>query len=161
MSYYIRAFCTHGGLPPLRSILETVAERGTQPTFDPAISGPTDLEDSRWTEVAIEYKPNKSPISFEVSYPGEPGDYLFGEEIAEFLQELEDAPRNRHRRFVEKHLKNTRFIVAARLPTSDIDDDGLAVLEFVLNFLVDYSGAIIQADGEGFYKGRKLIVELQ
>lgn len=82
------------------------------------------------------------------------------EEIEEFMELLEDAPNNRSRRRAENHLRNTRFIVAAQLPTSDIDEDGLAALGLFLTYFVDNNGAMIQADGEGFYEGEKIIVEL-
>jgi len=110
--------------------------------------------------VGIAYKDNKAPILLEVNRDtGEP-DSSVREEIEEFPEFLEDAPRNRHRRRIAKHLKNTRFILAARLPTTDIDEAGYVALGHVLDYFVDHNGAIIQADGEGFYEGRKLVVEL-
>ncbi|WP_458111062.1 hypothetical protein M1D88_11770 [Arthrobacter sp. R1-13] len=52
------------------------------------------------------------------------------------------------------------FIVAARLPVFDFDDDGYTALGHVLIYLVENNGAMIQADGEGFYEGGKVIVVL-
>jgi len=46
------------------------------------------------------------------------------------------------------------------LPTSDIDEDGYTALGHVLTYFVNNNAAIIQADGEGFYEGEKVIVEL-
>ena len=160
MGYFVRAFCIRGELPTLRSVLASAAARGTRLALDPTISSPAALEGSDWTHVGIAYKDNKAPILLEVNRDtGEP-DSSVREEIEEFPEFLEDAPRNRHRRRIAKHLKNTRFILAARLPTTDIDEAGYVALGHVLDYFVDHNGAIIQADGEGFYEGRKLVVEL-
>lgn len=160
MSYFIRAFCTLGELPPLRSVLASAAEHGSNLALNPALTSPDTLEDTGWTRAGIGYKNNNAPILLEVYRDIEEEDSSMREEVEEFLEFLEDAPRNRHRRRVEKHLKNTRFIVSAQLPRSDIDEDGFAAVGNVLEYFVDNNGALIQADGEGFYEGRKLIVEL-
>jgi hypothetical protein len=85
---------------------------------------------------------------------------LAREEIEEFLESLEDAPRNGNRKRVEDHLRATRFVVAAPLPTSDIDDDGHDADGWVMRFFVERYDGMIHADGEGFYEGDKLIVKL-
>ena len=85
---------------------------------------------------------------------------LVSEEIEEFLEFLEDAPDNRSRRQVEQHLRDTRFIVAAQL-AGDTDDDGYDALANLLRYFVDHNGGLIQADGEGFYDGDKVIVALE
>lgn len=59
-----------------------------------------------------------------------------------------------------RHLGQTRFTVACQLPTSDIDDDGYDAVGAFLEYFVTHSGGMIQADGEGFYRGNRLIVEL-
>jgi hypothetical protein len=44
---------------------------------------------------------------------------------------------------------------------SDIDDDGFEANGQLLDYFVDKHEGIIQADGEGFYDGRNLAVELK
>ncbi len=51
--------------------------------------------------------------------------------------------------------------MAAELATSDIDDDGYDALGNLLAYFVENNGGMIQADGEGFYEGDRLIVELE
>lgn len=160
MSFYIRAFCTQGEPPPLRPVLSFSAERGTLLALDPEVSRPV-LDDGSWEQVGLVYKDNKASILFEVNRDDGDVGSLMREEIEEFMEHLADAPNNRNRRRVEKHLQNTRFIVAARLPTFDIDEDGYTALGHVLNYLLRNNGAMIQADGEGFYAGEKVIVELE
>ena len=117
------------------------------------------LDDGDWGQVGIVYKEHKAPILLEVNRDDGDDESLMREEVEEFIERLEDAPNNKIRRRVEKHLRNTRFIVAAQLPTFDIDEDGYAALRHVLTYFVANNGAMIQADGEGFYDGEKVIVE--
>lgn len=159
MGYYVRAFCTQGQPPPLRLVLDFSAERGLRLALDPEVSRPA-LDDGNWEQVGIVYKDNKAPILLEVSRDDGDDESLMREEIREFIEFLEDAPNKKNRRRVEKMLRNTRFVVAAQLLTSDIDEDGYAALGHVLTYFVDNNGAMIQADGEGFYEGDKIIVEL-
>lgn len=158
VSYYVRAFCTHGDPPPLGPVLAYSAERGASLTLDPEISNP-DVDDGDWEQVGVVYKENKASILFEVNRD-EGDESLMREEIVEFIELLEDAPKGWNRRRVEKHLRKTRFIVSARLPVFDIDDDGYAALGHVLTYLVENNGAMTQADGEGFYEGGKVILVL-
>lgn len=159
MGYYIRAFCTQGEPPPLRPVLAFSAERGARLILDSEVSKPA-LDDGNWEQVGIVYKDHKASILLEINRDDGDDESLMREEIEEFLEFLEEAPNNKNRRRVEKNLRNTRFIVAAQLPTSDIDEDGYVALGHVLNYFVDNNGAMIQADGEGFYDGGNVIVEL-
>ena len=62
---------------------------------------------------------------------------------------------------VLKHLKNTNYIVATKLPTDDIDDDGYNANGELLNYFVRNFEGMIQADGEGFYEGFEVIVKTE
>lgn len=159
MGYYVRAFCTQGEPPPLRQILAFSAKRGVRLALDPEVSQASP-DDGDWKQVGILYKGHKSSILVEIDRDDGAGESLMREEIEEFIERLEDAPMNKNRRQVEGSLRNTRFIVTAQLPTSDIDEEGYAAVGHVLAYFVDNNGAMIQADGEGFYAGEKLIVEL-
>ena len=52
------------------------------------------------------------------------------------------------------------FIVACQLPTSDIDNAGHNTNGGFLAFFTAGCGAIIQAEGDGFYEGNHLVLEL-
>jgi hypothetical protein len=155
---YVRAFCASGDPPPLREVLDFARDQGSLLRLDPEASdaGP---DDPGWERVGLLYKDGKLPILLEVNR-NDADDSLAHEEIEEFLEFLEDAPRDDGRRKVEDHLRATRFVVAAQLPTSDIDDDGYDANGWIMRFFVERHGAMIQADGEGFYDGDKVIVEL-
>lgn len=92
------------------------------------------------------------PILLEVNRDdsGSDDESLVKEQIEEFLEFLEDSPNDAGRKKVEAHLRATKFVVAAQLATSDIDDDGYTALGKVLGYFVDHNGGLVQADGEGF-----------
>ena len=159
MGYYVRAFCTQGEPPPLRPVLAFSADHGANLALDPSVSKPT-LDDGGWEQAGIVYKNHRSPILLEVNRDDSGADSLMREEIEEFMEFLEEAPNDSNRRLVETHLRKTRFIVTAQL-LSDIDEDGYAALGHILTYFVDNNGGMIQADGEGFYEGEEVIVELE
>ena len=82
------------------------------------------------------------------------------EELKEFLAKLGSPGKNRVKKKVVDHLKATRFIVALLLPKGDMDDAGWDANGQILTYFLDHCGALIQADGEGFYEGSKLILEM-
>lgn len=163
MGYYVRAFCTEGAQPPMRPVLDYAADLGSALKLAPEVMGETinsNADDATWEQVAIHYKDGKQPILLEVNRDGGDED-LMREEVDEFLEFLEDLPRNASHKRVEQHLRATTFIVAAQLATEDIDDDGYNALGNVLRYFVAHNGGMIQADGEGFYDGDKVILELE
>ena len=58
------------------------------------------------------------------------------------------------------HLQQSKAVVAAQL-LGDIDDDAYTAAGTFLAYFVEHCGGLIQADGEGFYEGDRLIVELE
>jgi len=89
------------------------------------------------------------------------GKNLIADEVAEFKELLEEIKNSPAKRQVIGHLNQTRFIVACRLPTSDIDDDGYDVNGDFLGYFVDHCEGMIQADGEGFYQGSKVLLAVE
>ena len=158
MGYYVRAFCASGDPPPLRQVLDYALDKGSPVQLDPEVSA-SDPDDPNWEQAGLLYKDGKLPILLEVNR-NDSEDSLAREEIDEFLEFLEDAPRNGNRKKVEDHLRATRFVVAAQLPTGDIDDDGYDANGWIMRFFLERNDGMIQADGEGFYEGDRLIVEL-
>lgn len=93
----------------------------------------------------------------EFSYPG---DELFQEEIEEFMECLEGSFFKRRR--VEKCLKNCKGILVVQvLLGGKQHNETLDRLAPLWQFLMKRSKGLIQADGEGFYEGTKLILEVQ
>lgn len=159
MGYYVRVFCTTGKPPALRPVLAHALGRGSAISLDRDVSD-TSPDDAGWTQVGLLYKSGKLPILLEVNRV-DGDDSMVRGEIEEFLEFLEDAPESAQRRRVEEHLRATKFVVAARLWTTDIDDDGYNALGNTITYFVDHNGGLIQADGEGFYDGTEVIVKLE
>ena len=157
MGYYIRAFCALGDAPPLREVLDFAREKGSSIHLDPRVND-AQASDPAWRQAGLRYKDDKLPILLEVNQ--NEGDSLVRQEIDEFLESLQDAPRSKAREKVEDQLRATRFVVAAQLQTSDIDDDGYNANGWVMRYFVERHAGMIQADGEGFYDGDRLIVPL-
>ena len=72
-------------------------------------------------------------------------------ECQEFMDELADLEDTPAKNQVIDHLRKTRFIVSCQL-LSDCDEDGYEANGQFLDYFVDHCGALIQADGEGFYE---------
>ena len=157
MGYYVRVFCTVGEPPVLRPVLTHAAKRGSTVTLDPQVS--SSGLDNAWDQVGVLYKAGRLPILLEINRE-DADQALMKEEIEEFMDLLQDSPKNADRERVERHLRETKFTVAAQLATDDIDDDGYNALGNVLTYFVEHHGGMIQADGEGFYDGEKVIVEV-
>jgi hypothetical protein len=160
MAYYVRAFCKSAEpVPPLARILQWVRGRGPTLSLDPR-SGRPNLEAEDWNQAELIYKEGKLPLIVEVSRANQPGEALLHEEIGEFEEFLEDVPESENKRKVLEHLAATRYIVAVQLPASDIDQDGYAANGWFMAYFAENCKGMIQADGEGFYEGNELIVEL-
>jgi len=145
-------------VPTLRHLFEWVADNGYAISLDEGYHS-IDVDSPDWTEAGIHYKEGRSPIVSDVSRDDGSPDCLIREEIGEFRDFLEDVDDSPARARVLHHLANTTFIIANQYP-SDIDGEGYAVSGWFLNYLVMHHGGIVQCDGEGFYEGADLIVEL-
>jgi hypothetical protein len=150
MGYYLRVFCTSEKLPALRDVFGWSASEGIE------LQAPSaDLDARDWDQAEIIYKADKQPFVAERNT-----DELLREEVEEFIEFLEDVDDSPERDRVINHLRQSRAVVATQL-LGDIDDDGYTAVGTFLSFFADHAGGLIQADGEGFYEGDRLIVELQ
>lgn len=148
MSYYLRAFCTADDTCSLRAVFEWAESRGVR------LEAPSaDLDTQNWKQAEIAYKPDRQTFIADT----DAGDFL-REEVAEFVEFLEDVEDSAGKQAVLDHLRRTKAVVATQLPR-DLDDDGYAAVRTFLTYYVEHRGALVQADGEGFYEGDCLIVE--
>jgi len=156
MGYYTRVFCKIDKKPAIRQVLDHVNKLGYKVKSN-LVDGEQNKFD--WKDFELFYKSDKIPILVESNnIDDEYG--LAKEEIEEFLDEIGEAgilAFNKKR--VVRHLQATKYIVVTQLPTSDIDDEGYNVNSELLKFFVDNYEGVIQADGEGFYEGTKLIIK--
>jgi hypothetical protein len=95
----------------------------------------------------------------EVNYDDGP-ESLVPAERQEFIGELNELDESEAIARVTEHLHSVRYIVCCQL-LSDIDEDGYEANGQLLDYFVENHGGLIQADGEGFYEGTDLTVELK
>ena len=173
MGYYVRAFCTNPKVPDLASIQTWLRERESVAIIDEpnhavesaqageARSPILDLATSDWEQVAIAYRTGKLPILAECNRGDSTDESLMREEVAEFMEFVGEPGRSAAKQRVLEHLAATKFVIACQLPTSDLEDDGYDANGDFLSFFVEHCGGMIQADGEGFYDGDRVIVPLK
>jgi hypothetical protein len=154
MSYFIRALCTSAEAPKLSDVQRWLKEQGSAAT----IEGP-DLDSDNWEQATLSYKAGKAPILVECNRDSG-GASLLREELEEFYEMIEDVQPSAGKKQVVAHLRATNFIVACQLQTSDIDDDGYDANGDFLSYFEDHCGGMVLADGEGFYRGEDLLLEL-
>lgn len=162
MAYYVRVFCQSSAIPPLRVVFEWVTSEGYQLRLDPTFAH-TDLDSSDWEQIGILYKDGKSALLTEINRDHGSDERLFHEEIREFeglLTEAKNSSNGEETEKVLEHVHHTKYIVANQIP-SDFDDDGSLALSSFLAYFINHCGGMVQADGEGFYDGDRLIVRLE
>jgi hypothetical protein len=173
MNYYVRVFCINAEVPDLASIQAWLGESGSAALIDEpdhaieaAEAGEPgrpilDLATSEWEQVAIVYRAGKLPILAECHRDDGTTECLMRKEIAKFQELIGEPEGSASRRHILQHLAATRFMIICQLPSSDMEEDGFdANSEFVLYF-VEHCGGMVQADGEGFYSGSRMIVPLK
>ncbi len=90
-----------------------------------------------------------------------PGDGLFEEECAEFIEMVEDSDNEAAPRVVAA-LQTSTCVVAVQLLFGNLDtDEVLDALEPLWDWLHTHRRGLMQADGEGFYDNHELILELE
>lgn len=155
MAYYVRSFCKSNKIPTINQLESNLKKEYPQIRIETE----GNKDSGNWSNFEIFYKKDKKPILIELNI-NDVADSLAAEECNEFINEIGKPGISLSRRNVLKHLKNTKFIVASQLP-SDIDNEGYHLNGELLNYFVNNHEGLIQADGEGFYKGHKIIVGLK
>lgn len=157
MGYYVRAICASEKMPTPRDLLEYAQKKRVRLGLE---ADDIDIDSTDWEQLVWIYKDGKLPILMECN-KNTSEDCLFREEIDEFLESIGKPGFSLAKRRVIGHLKESKYIIACQLPTSDIDDDGYNANKTLLAYFLENHSAIIQADGEGFYEGNKLVVALK
>ena len=159
MGNYIRAFCVSEEVPPVTKLVQWLATRDVHVRVENG--DPMKMQSRGWDQVSLIYKEGKLPIIARCTRTDVKGNGSANEELKTFIEKVGPVGKNKTKKRIVDHLKATRFIVALRLPKGDMDDAGWDANGQILTYLLDHCGALIQADGEGFYEGSKLILELE
>jgi hypothetical protein len=158
MGYYIRAFCTSPEVPAVRDVLDWVLSKG----IDLQLGNDIDPDSRTWNYLSLLYKKDKKPILVECNRNC-PEDALCRDEVKGFLDEISHLPDSAGKTRVIDHLNRTSFIIACQLPVLNMGDDqaGYLANNAFLRYFEEHCGGMIQADGEGFYAGQKMVLEME
>lgn len=156
MPYWMRVFCRRAEAPTPGEILQALT-RATLPA-ELAPDADVDLGDAGWEQLSLCLTADCGPLTVDRDVAGR-GD-IVREEVEEFLRAVRTAPRTRASKTVVDHLKDTKQVFALQVPTSSIDSQGWAIAHAVMRFLVARCDGLVQADGEGFYRGNDLVLEV-
>jgi negative regulator of replication initiation len=148
VSYYLRVFCRSEDRPALREVVAWLTPHGITVRVH---SANLDAHGSQQAE--LECVPRQPPVLAELN----DGESL-REEVSEFLELLEDDEESEEKRAVLRHLAASTFVVAVRL--NEIDDETNTAVGGFLTYFRDHCDGLIQADGEGFYFGDRLAVQV-
>lgn len=161
MGDYLRVFCTKEIYPTINEILKWTKSKGYYLRVDKNYNK-VDLDSPNWDEVAIIGEEGHRVFIAEINKDNKQGDSLMREEVKEFLQllnEVEDVSAEDLAK-VKKHLNGTKYIVALQVTGDYVGEEGDNSVSVFLKYFVDNCAGMVQEDGEGFFEGNKVIVEI-
>lgn len=143
MSYTIRLLAPNEQVPPPAEVERALRDEG----FDVAVAG-TPASDA-WETLEARL-PGVDPVTARRSLrEGEvnPVDV----EVDEFMDELLDREETPELAQVMDALRHARIMIEVEIPEAFPWSEERTVVDALVEHLADSTGAIIQADGEGFY----------
>ena len=152
MSYYVRAFCKATITPSFSELQQHLSMQNKAYRLE----GDTDENNIHWTDFEFYYKEDKLPLLVELNWCEEPESVGY-EELEEFLEDIGSPGLSLKKRKVIRHLRETKYIICAQFPVSNIDEDGYKAIDTFFKLFVDRYQALLHADGEGFYYGDRII----
>ncbi|WP_163192517.1 hypothetical protein [Clostridium thermarum] len=161
MGDYLRVFCTKEDVPTINEIFKWTKLQGYNLRVDKSY---VEVDPAKpWEEVAVIGEDGNRVFIAEVNRDGNEEESLMREEVNEFMElikELEDVPAENLAK-VRKHLNHTKYVVAVQITGDDLGEEGDNAVSIFLQYFVVNCGGMVQEDGEGFYEGNKIIVEME
>lgn len=153
---YARVFCISENPPTLRTILAGLKAEGVNLEIQPYSE--LDIDSPDWRSVGLIYEAGKTPLSVELIIPPA---LDYDSELTDFIAIISDTKqKSRGREIVLQHLTATRFYIAVLL-SPDSDESTLRVTGQFLSYFARNYGGIVQTDEEGFFEGRKTLLQFQ
>jgi len=156
MPHTLRVFCRKSEAPTPGEVLSalTTAKLPAQvaPEADIVLTDPT------WEQIALGLPTDGGALVVDRDVKGRGS--IVEDEVREFLRSLEAVPRSKARERVIGHLRGTKQMFALQVPTASIGPTGWAIAHAVMRYLVSRCDGLMHAEGEGFYRGNDLILEL-
>lgn len=88
------------------------------------------------------------------------GDADFRDEVARFVELVEKTDEDDDRAKILQSLRTADSLVAFSFPGGLKDDEALAAVDPLIEWLFHEYGGLMQADGEGIYDGGDVVVDL-
>jgi hypothetical protein len=147
MSYYVRAFCTSGTVPTIRTILGWLRQAG----FDAEAVGESAkaLDSPAWKSFELIYHPDKESLLVECRRNTSKRS-MCQQTAKEELNALEDLDDSEAKKRVMDCVMNTRFIIDCTV-TGDLKRKDALTVRSVLDVFVDHCGALIDMEDSGFW----------
>ncbi len=156
MDYYIRAFCIADQVPTLREVVQWLESR----ELKLVVEGAAGLDDPHWQEASFFYQRDRKPIIVQCARATGP-DSPARKQADDFIARIGPPGKSYAKKRVVNHLKETRFVIANKLPVDDMTDAGWDANGQILTYFRDNCRAMIQADREGFYEGTALVLKME
>ena len=156
MPYWLRVFCRTSDGPTPGEVLEALSTAKLPARVDP--DADIDLADPDWEQLLLVVSKDGRPMAVDRDVRGR-GAFV-AEEVGEFLDRIAGLPSSKARTAVRAHLRETTQVFSLQVPTTSMDPEGWAIAHAVMRFLVSRCDGIAQADGEGFYEGNDVILEV-
>jgi hypothetical protein len=157
MSSLIRVFCREDPAPTLQQLVDILNDEGFDAHVDKEDDGDeVDLENQGWRDAMIVFSEEQDPLHIEC-WRADQGDELteLREELLEELEEVEGSGKNR----VVRHIKGCAFVVNIAL-ISEAGEEGIAAQHAIAGYLAETHEGLTYVEGEGFYSGEDVILEL-
>lgn len=87
-----------------------------------------------------------------------PADELFAEDLQELAQVVREHRRARNFAMVAECLNSVRTIVAAEVLFNDLGEKAMDEVTPLWRWLFENRAGLLQADGEGFWRGSNLVL---
>jgi len=152
----MRVFCRKAEAPTPGEILQALTRATLPAELHPDVD--VDLGDAGWEQLALALTKDGGPLVVDRDVASR-GDAV-REEVDEFLKAARSAPRTKASREIVAHLRDTKQIFGLQVPTSSIDSKGWAIAHAVMRFLAARCDGLVHADGEGFYRGNDVVLEV-
>lgn len=156
MPYSLRVFCRALIGPTPGEILEALSSVKLPAQVDP--DADVDLTDPDWEQLILVASKDGGPLVVDRDLRGR-GNFV-ADEVDGFLERIAALPASKTRTAVRAHLKGTTQMFSLQVPTTAMDPEGWAIAHAVMRFLVSRCDGIAQADGEGFYEGNDVVLEV-
>jgi len=158
VGFFMRAFCLYDRVPSLGQMLEWL--RDQEIILRPDRSAGFDPISQRWEQAVFYHEQDETPITIQCSRDDGTPRCMLREETGEFLHRVGRPGLSGTKRRVLKHLKETKVIVACKLPPGERNRQALHVHLQMLRFYMARCKGLLQIDGEGFYEHDRLLLDM-